>query len=120
MFFSRGENVYCAEVENAVAGHSDILDVAVYGRADETWGEVPIAAVVLAPGSDLDMDGLKPFLGDRLARVKKPKDLVVLHALPRNAGGKVVKGVLRTNDPGKGPSPPAMTLAKPAAGPACR
>ena len=100
MIISGGENVYCAEVENAVASHPDVLDAAVYGRTDAKWGEVPIAAVVLRPGSTLDIDALRTYLGERLARFKQPKAMVVLQELPRNAGGKVVKGVLRERDPG--------------------
>ena len=58
-----------------------------------------LAALVLAPGSKLDLEALRSFLDDRLARFKQPKALVVMAALPRNAGGKVTKDVLRRNDP---------------------
>lgn len=98
MIISGGENVYCAEVENALASHPEIVDAAVYGRPDSKWGEVPVAAVVLTPGSTLDIDSLRAFLGDILARFKQPKAMVVMDVLPRNAGGKVVKGVLRERD----------------------
>lgn len=100
MIISGGENVYCAEVENALASHPEILDVAVYGRPDAKWGEVPIAAVVLRPGSTLALESLRGFLDERLARFKQPKALVPMAVLPRNAGGKVMKDVLRKNDPG--------------------
>ncbi|MCY1010475.1 hypothetical protein OV079_33895 [Nannocystis pusilla] len=100
MIISGGENVYCAEVENALASHAEILDAAVYGRADEKWGEVPVAAVVLRPGSTLDLDALRTFLDAHLARFKQPKAVVVLDVLPRNAGGKVIKSILRDRDPG--------------------
>ncbi|MEZ4381380.1 MAG: long-chain-fatty-acid--CoA ligase [Nannocystaceae bacterium] len=100
MIISGGENVYCAEVENAVAKHPEVVDVAVYGRADARWGEIPVAAVVLRPGSTLDVEALRAYLDERLARFKQPKALVRLEELPRNAGGKVVKGVLRERDPG--------------------
>jgi fatty-acyl-CoA synthase len=99
MIISGGENIYCAEVENALFAHPEILDVAVYGRPDEKWGEVPVAAVVLAEGSQLDAATLDTWLDDKLARYKHPKHLVVLDQLPRNASGKVTKGALRTNDP---------------------
>lgn len=99
MIISGGENVYCAEVENALAAHPAIADVAVYGRADATWGQVPVAAVVLAPGASLTLEELRDWSGDRLARFKQPKALVVMDELPRNAGGKVVKGTLREYDP---------------------
>ncbi|MEZ4451913.1 MAG: long-chain-fatty-acid--CoA ligase [Nannocystaceae bacterium] len=100
MIISGGENVYCAEVENALAAHPEILDVAVYGRRDAKWGEVPVAAVVLASGSTLELEALRGFLDERLARFKQPKAMIVVAALPRNAGGKVVKAALRAADPG--------------------
>jgi fatty-acyl-CoA synthase len=95
MIISGGENVYCAEVENALHAHDAVLDVAVFGRAHDTWGEVPVAAVVLAPGAHLDLDELTSWLDGRLAHFKRPKHLVVLDELPRNAGGKVLKATLR-------------------------
>ena len=98
MIISGGENVYCAEVENTLFAHPDIVDVAVYGRADDKWGEVPVAAVVLAPGAQLTIDELEVWMDDKLARFKQPKALVVHDELPRNAGGKVVKGLLRDGD----------------------
>ncbi|MCT9819735.1 fatty-acid--CoA ligase FadD5 [Microbacterium sp. W1N] len=98
MIISGGENVYCAEVENVLAAHPKILEAAVYGRADERWGEVPVAAVALHPAQELSIDELQDWLSDKLARFKQPKHLVVVPALPRNAAGKVNKVALRTAD----------------------
>ena len=98
MIISGGENIYCAEVENVLFAHPKILDVAIYGRADERWGEVPVAAVATAPGEELTIDELQAWLSDKLARFKQPKALVVVPALPRNAGGKVNKVALRAAD----------------------
>lgn len=98
MIISGGENVYCAEVENALAAHPGIADVAVYGRADATWGEIPVAAVVPAAGAQVTLEEMQAWLVDRLARFKQPKDLVIMDELPRNAGGKVIKGALRDAD----------------------
>lgn len=95
MIISGGENVYCAEVENTLFAHPAIADVAVYGRADEKWGEIPVAAVVLNEGAELTLTELQEWMESRLARFKQPKDLVFYDELPRNAGGKVVKGDLR-------------------------
>ena len=95
MIISGGENIYSAEVENAVHAHPGVLEAAISGRADDRWGEVPVAYVVPKPGENIDLDGLNEFLTTRLARFKLPKDLVVLDALPRNAGGKVRKTELR-------------------------
>jgi fatty-acyl-CoA synthase len=97
LIISGGENVYCAEVENVLFAHPAIVDAAVYGRPDERWGEVAVAAVVLAPG-ELTIDELQAWLGDKLARFKQPKALVVVPALPRNAAGKVNKVALRAAD----------------------
>ena len=97
MIISGGENIYCAEVENALFGHPSILEAAIIGRAHEKWGEVPVAVVVLAEGvDDLTLEELEPYLNENLARFKHPKDLAIVDALPRNAGGKVVKPNLRT------------------------
>ncbi len=98
MIISGGENVYCAEVENVLFGHDAVLDVAVFGRSDEKWGEVPVAAVVLAPGAALTVAELTQWLDGRLAHFKCPKDLVLYDELPRNAGGKVLKARLRDRD----------------------
>ncbi|MWC00209.1 long-chain-fatty-acid--CoA ligase [Agromyces seonyuensis] len=99
MIISGGENVYCAEVENALFAYPAVLDVAVYGRADERWGEVPVAAIVLKPGHEAPTPAeLTHFLDGTLARFKHPKHVVVSEALPRNAGGKVDKVVLRGAD----------------------
>ena len=97
MIISGGENIYCAELENVIAWHPKVAEVAVVGRADEKWGEVPVAVVVLAEGvDDLTLDDLEPYLNENLARFKHPKDLVIVDELPRNAGGKVVKPSLRS------------------------
>ncbi|AZG44525.1 fatty-acid--CoA ligase FadD5 [Gordonia insulae] len=96
MIISGGENIYCAEVENALYGHPSIAEAAIIGRADDRWGEVPVAVVVLAADvADLTLGELEPYLNENLARFKHPKDLVIVDELPRNAGGKVVKPRLR-------------------------
>ncbi len=94
MIISGGENIYCAEVENALADHPDIAEVAVIGRPHERWGEVPVAvAAVSRPG--LSLAELDDFLTARLARYKHPKALEIVEALPRNPAGKVLKTELR-------------------------
>lgn len=98
MIISGGENIYCAEVENAIAAHPDVREVAVIGRPDERWGQVPVAVLSTAPDSDLDLAGLTTFLSGTLASYKMPKDVLLLPALPRNAGGKILKGSLRAED----------------------
>ncbi|WP_319447587.1 MULTISPECIES: fatty-acid--CoA ligase FadD5 [unclassified Mycobacterium] len=97
MIISGGENIYCAEVENALAAHPAIAEVAVIGRPHEKWGEVPVAVVALAASapSELAISELDEFLSERLARYKHPKALEVVDTLPRNPAGKVLKTELR-------------------------
>ena len=71
MIISGGENIYCAELENVLAWHPKVAEVAVVGRKDDKWGEVPVAVVV--PHSDDEppsLDELREFCDGRLARYK--------------------------------------------------
>ncbi len=98
MIISGGENIYCAEVENVLASHPEIVEVAVIGRPHQKWGEVPVAvAAVVAgdPPKSLSLEDLDEFLNERLARYKHPKGLEIVDALPRNPAGKVLKTELR-------------------------
>jgi len=95
MLISGGENVYPAEVENVLSVHPSVADVAVIGAPDEKWGEVGVAVVVPVGGISLDLDELLEFAGDRLARFKLPKKLVLVDELPRNVTGKVPRDALR-------------------------
>jgi long-chain acyl-CoA synthetase len=91
-----GENVYCVEVENALAAHPAVGEVAVVGVADPMMGEKVGAVVVPLPGRDLDPDDLVAFARERLADFKVPQYLSVRsEPLPRNPGGKVLKPPLR-------------------------
>ena len=94
MIISGGENIYCAEVENVLAGHPGIVEVAVIGQAHDKWGEVPIAVAAVAQ-QELRLEDLDVFLTERLARYKHPKGLEIVDALPRNPAGKVLKTELR-------------------------
>jgi fatty-acyl-CoA synthase len=94
MIISGGENIYCAEVENVLAAHPAIIEVAVIGRPHDKWGEVPIAVAAVAE-SGLTLADLDEFLSERLARYKHPKCLEIVDALPRNPAGKVLKTDLR-------------------------
>jgi fatty-acyl-CoA synthase len=116
MIISGGENIYCAEVENALAGHPAIVEVAVIGRPDAKWGEVPVAVAALH--TDLDLGDLDQFLTERLARYKHPKALEIVDALPRNPAGKVLKTELRARfgagiliDAGESSTPPTVSAA---------
>ncbi|BBZ01370.1 long-chain-fatty-acid--CoA ligase [Mycolicibacterium chitae] len=94
MIISGGENIYCAEVENVLAAHPAIVEVAVIGRKHEKWGEVPIAVAAVSE-EKLRLEDLAEFLNERLARYKHPKGLEIVEALPRNPSGKVLKTELR-------------------------
>jgi long-chain acyl-CoA synthetase len=95
MIISGGENVYPAEVENALMAHPDIADVAVIGVPDERWGETPKAIVVRAPGRDVSAEDVIAFARGRVAHYKCPRSVDFVDALPRNPSGKVLKKDLR-------------------------
>ena len=101
MIVSGGENVFPGEVEEALAHHPDIREVAVVGVADEEFGQRLRSYIVARPGASLTEREVKDYVRNRLARFKVPRDVVFVDALPRNAGGKVLKRVLKsrsTND----------------------
>ncbi|MFQ5516886.1 MAG: class I adenylate-forming enzyme family protein, partial [Acidimicrobiia bacterium] len=92
MVVSGGENVYPREVERELLGHPDVADATVIGLPDAKWGEAVTAVVVGEHPSDED---LAAYLRERLAGYKVPRRWIRLDELPRNAGGKVLKGELR-------------------------
>ncbi|HYZ23355.1 MAG TPA: AMP-binding protein, partial [Rhodopila sp.] len=95
MYISGGENVYPAEVENVLYQHPAIAEAAVIGVADERWGQVGRAVVVLKEGMALSEDEVVAYCAAGLARYKLPHSVVFTDALPRNATGKVHKPTLR-------------------------
>ncbi|MFF9838275.1 long-chain fatty acid--CoA ligase [Streptomyces sp. NPDC013740] len=96
MIISGGENVYPAEVEDALLAHPDVAECAVIGVPDEKWGESARAVVVVREGSTPDPAAILASLGGRLARYKIPKSIVIAAELPRTASGKLLKHHLRT------------------------
>lgn len=105
MIISGGENIYSAEVENVVAAHRKVAEVAVIGVSHPKWGEVPIAVVVARETSDPPTDAeIETHCRAHLASYKRPQRVVIVDALPRNPGGKVLKGRLRDEHAGGGPS----------------
>lgn len=95
MYISGGENVYPAEVEQAIHSHPGVAECAVVGVPDERWGEVGRAFVVLRPGATTTEDDLLAHLDGRLARYKLPRTIVLVPDLPHNASGKLLKSRLR-------------------------
>jgi fatty-acyl-CoA synthase len=95
MIISGGENVYPAEVENALMRHPAIAEVAVIGEPNPKWGETIVAIAALKPGQILTVEELREFASESLARYKLPRRLEIIATLPRNATGKILKYQLR-------------------------
>ncbi len=95
MIITGGENVYPAEVENALMGHEAVADVAVIGVPDPKWGEAVKAVVVPAPGASASEGELIAYARERLAGYKLPKSVDFTTELPRNPSGKLLKRQLR-------------------------
>jgi acyl-CoA synthetase (AMP-forming)/AMP-acid ligase II len=102
MIVSGGENVYPAEVEEALAHHPAVAEVAVIGVPDDRWGETVRALVVNRPGATIGADELIAFARTRLAGYKLPRSVEFVTELPRTPTGKVLKRELR--DRYSGPS----------------
>ncbi|MDU8943381.1 long-chain-fatty-acid--CoA ligase [Rhodophyticola sp. MJ-SS7] len=97
MLISGGENVYPAEVENAILAHPSVAEVAVIGVPDAKWGEVGLAVVVLKDGADATSEDIQATVRERLAGFKVPAHVEYAAALPRNGAGKVTKQTLRNS-----------------------
>lgn len=97
MINSGAENVYPREVEDALIEHPAVLEVAVLGEPDATWGQVVGAYVVTRPESSVSPEQLDAFLlqGDRLAAYKRPRRYHFMEALPKTTSGKIQKHMLR-------------------------
>lgn len=95
MFICGGFNVYPAEVEQILARLEGVADIAVIGVPDERLGEIGRAFIVRRPGSEIDEESVIAYSRQHLANFKAPRSVVFADALPRNAGGKVLKTSLR-------------------------
>lgn len=96
MVISGGENIYCAEIENVLAWHPDILEVSVVGRPDPKWGEVPVACIVPRESATAPtLESIREFLTGKLAAYKHPKAIKIYDILPRSTMGKILKTTLR-------------------------
>ena len=98
MIISGGENIYPAEVENALLGCPGVRDVAVIGQPSAKWGETPLAIVVRADDALAEGDVLAHCRG-KLARYKLPKAVRFVDVIPRNPAGKILKRILRERFP---------------------
>src|ERR1700730_15213480 len=95
MIITGGENVYSPEVEQTVAEHPAVAEVAVIGVPDDQWGESVKALVVLRPGPQPTGGPAIAFARERLAHYKCPRTVDIVEALPRTPSGKVLKRTLR-------------------------
>jgi long-chain acyl-CoA synthetase len=96
MILRGGENIYCAEVENAIYAHPAVHEAAVYGLPHDRLGEEPAAHIMLKAGESATVAELQAFVGERLASFKVPAHItIVTKPLPRNAAGKILKRDLR-------------------------
>jgi HIP---CoA ligase len=95
MYICGGFNVYPAEIEQVLARLDGVADAAVIGVPDERLGEVGRAFLVTRPGANLDEKSVIAYTREHLANFKAPRSVRFVDALPRNAGGKVVKPQLR-------------------------
>lgn len=98
MIISGGENVYPSEIEAALGAHPSVRDVAVVGLPDAKWGERVHAVLVLHEGASIGESDLAEWSRDRLAGYKRPRSFSFVRDedLPRNATGKVLYRVLKT------------------------
>jgi fatty-acyl-CoA synthase len=94
IIISGGENISSIEVENAIASHESVLEVAVVAVPDERWGEVPVAHITLHPGAAADPADIERHVREQLGGFKVPKRMV-FGALPKTGTGKVQKFALR-------------------------
>ena len=96
IIISGGENISSIEVEKAIFAHPAVFECAVVGAADEKWGEIPAATVVLKPGERLTADELTAFLEQRLAKFKLPRIIEFSQTpLPKTGTGKILKREIR-------------------------
>ena len=102
MIISGGENVYPAEIENALQAHPGVREAGVIGQPSEKWGESPFAVVVKAEEALTEADVLE-FCRGKLAGYKQPKGVAFVAEIPRNPSGKILKRVLREQFPGPAP-----------------
>jgi len=95
MIISGGSNIYPREVEEVICRHPAVYEVAVIGVPDPKWGETVKALVVARPGTSLTEAEIVEHCRTHLASYKKPQSVELLHALPKNAYGKILKRELR-------------------------
>jgi acyl-CoA synthetase (AMP-forming)/AMP-acid ligase II len=96
MIISGGENIYSAEIEAVIDKHPAVVEVAVVGKPDDKWGEIPVAFVVKAANAQLCEEDIIDLCTKNLAKFKCVKEVRFVDVLPRNAIGKLQKNILRS------------------------
>jgi acyl-CoA synthetase (AMP-forming)/AMP-acid ligase II len=96
MIISGGVNVYPKDIEEVIVRHPAVVEVAVFGATDTTWGETPVAAVILEDGQSITPGELIEWTNTRVdAKYQRVRDVVVVDSFPRNVAGKTLKRELR-------------------------
>jgi acyl-CoA synthetase (AMP-forming)/AMP-acid ligase II len=96
MIISGGVNVYPRDIEEVVARHPAVQDVAVFGIPHDKWGETPLAAVTLLESGSIASEELKNWINQHVAaKFQRVHDVVIMEAFPRNVAGKILKRVMR-------------------------
>ncbi len=95
MIISGGENIFSAEVENAIAAHSGVAACAVIGIPHAVWGESVHAVIVAKPGATLAADDVIAHCKARIAGYKCPRSIAFVDQLPLSGAGKILKNKLR-------------------------
>jgi len=92
---SGGEWISSMELENILMAHPDVAEAAVIGVADDKWGERPLAAIVLRPGSDVSADKLRAFMAEQVPRWQLPERWCFIDEVPKTSVGKFSKRIMR-------------------------
>ena len=95
MIISGGENIYPAEIEDALLNNPKVMDVGVIGYPHEKWGEAVKAIVVVKEGENLTEAELIEWCQGKIGKFKIPKTVVITDAIPRTPTGKILKTELR-------------------------
>lgn len=96
LIISGGVNVYPRDIEEIIIQHPDVTDVAVFGIGHDRWGETPVAAIVLRPGSNADGDSVRDWANERVsARFQKVSEVLVLDTFPRSVAGKTLRRIIK-------------------------
>lgn len=91
MYISGGSNIYPREIEEVILTHPDVDEVAIVGVPDRDWGEAGVAVIV----GKVDVETLRHWIAQRVARYKQPRDIFIWDALPKSGYGKVEKKTVR-------------------------